>query len=347
MRARCDMRWPMKSPGLAVWILLATILAGGCAPMGQIRAADPPDTGRTNWRIPTTGGKQFWSDELFFHHWRIQRNVLTGHCRLLDPEDVRQAWGTYAQCHTALEETKRQHNLPPMSGKAVILLHGLMRSRAAMDKLARHLAQEGGYIVLNVSYPTTRQAVAQHAKALDRVVRRLEGIEEINFVAHSMGNIVVRHYLHDQTDPATGRQGDPRIRRFVMIAPPNHGSRMATELVGDGPLNLIIGEPGKELGIDWKKLERPLATPKCQFGIIAGGKGDGKGFNPLLTGDNDMVITTATARLAGARDYIVAPGTHTFLMDRKDVQGYVLTFLNQGHFVSEARRKPIASDGTK
>ncbi|MGQ9575532.1 MAG: hypothetical protein ACUVUC_09450 [Thermoguttaceae bacterium] len=33
--------------------------------------------------MPTLGGKQFWADELLFHQWRIQRNVLTGHCRLL------------------------------------------------------------------------------------------------------------------------------------------------------------------------------------------------------------------------------------------------------------------------
>ena len=44
--------------------------------------------------MPTLGGKQFWADELFFHQWRIQRNVFTGHCRLLDEHDLRHASGT-------------------------------------------------------------------------------------------------------------------------------------------------------------------------------------------------------------------------------------------------------------
>ena len=38
--------------------------------------------------VPTLGGMQFWADELFFHQWRIQRNVITGHCRLLDGKDL-------------------------------------------------------------------------------------------------------------------------------------------------------------------------------------------------------------------------------------------------------------------
>ena len=32
----------------------------------------------------TTGGRQIWTDQLVFHDWRIQKNSLTGHFRLLD-----------------------------------------------------------------------------------------------------------------------------------------------------------------------------------------------------------------------------------------------------------------------
>ena len=43
--------------------------------------------------LPTLGGKQFWSDELFFRGWRIQRHAVTEHHRLLDPDDRRHGWG--------------------------------------------------------------------------------------------------------------------------------------------------------------------------------------------------------------------------------------------------------------
>ena len=49
--------------------------------------------------MPTLGGKVFWGDNFIYAGWRIQENVVTGHHRLLDPDDVRQAWGTYTNGH--------------------------------------------------------------------------------------------------------------------------------------------------------------------------------------------------------------------------------------------------------
>jgi hypothetical protein len=34
-----------------------------------------------NVELPTWGGKQFWTDVLHFHQWRIQRNVFTARWR--------------------------------------------------------------------------------------------------------------------------------------------------------------------------------------------------------------------------------------------------------------------------
>src|SRR5437764_11506322 len=73
-------------------------------------------TGLPNVATPTLGGMQFWGDKLFFHQWRIQRNVFTGHCRLLDADLRRHAWGSFAQCQAKLEEIKRTGKLPPMQG---------------------------------------------------------------------------------------------------------------------------------------------------------------------------------------------------------------------------------------
>ena len=169
-------------------------------------------------------------------------------------------------------------------------------------RLARYLKEQGDYEVFNVTYPSTQGDIAAHAKRLAHIIDNLDGIEGINFVAHSLGNIVIRHYLGDQTDPANGRRPDPRIKRFVMLAPPNHGSLMA-QAATDAKLGpLLAGEVVEQLGRDWPRLDGKLATPTCQFGIIAGGKGDAHGYNLLLPGDNDGVIGVDTARLAGAAD---------------------------------------------
>lgn len=45
--------------------------------------------------IPTStmGGAVFWTDILDVDGWRLQKNWVFGNCRILDPTDVRRAWG--------------------------------------------------------------------------------------------------------------------------------------------------------------------------------------------------------------------------------------------------------------
>ncbi len=193
--------------------------------------------------------------------------------------------------------------------------------------------------------------MAEHARSLRRIIDNLDGIEEINFVGHSMGNIVVRHYLGDlaRQEPwkqsangvAADRRAVTRFHRFVMLAPPNQGSLAATVFADNVLFKEIAGEAGQQLGRDWPDLEKRLATPPFEFGIIAGGKGNDKGYNPLLPGDNDATISVETTKLAGARDFIVLPTLHSFIMDNPKVQECVLRFLQEGHFVSAEQRHPL------
>ena len=316
-------------------------------------AAEPPEpkknkspSGLFNFKTSTRGGAQFWADELFLRDWHIQRNVVTGHCRLLDGKNVRHAWGSFAQCHAKLDEIKKKQKLKPYTGKAVICLHGLGRGPAAMKSMTTFLQKDGNYVVYNVAYPTTQAGVGEHAKKLDGIIRHLEGVEEINFVAHSLGNLVVRHYLADQTDEKRGLKPDQRIKRIVMLGPPNHGTVLAKKYGKNWAWEAVAGAVGQQLGRDWDKLEKKLATPHCQFGIVAGGKGT-EGFNPLLPGNDDGVVRVEEARLAGARDFAVAPVVHMFLKDDATVQEYTLRFLQKGHFISEEKRQPIVAKGKR
>lgn len=301
--------------------------------------------------MPTLGGKQYWADELFFYQWRIQRHVTTGHYRLLDDHDLRHASGTFDACKAALDQIKQQRGMPRMTGKAVIVLHGLVRSRSSMDSLCRYLREKGGYHVFNVEYPSTQEDIAEHARSLRRIIDNLDDIEEINFIGHSMGNIVVRHYLGDllRQEPwkqsanaiAADRRAKRRFHRFVMLAPPNQGALLAETFANNVLFKEIFGDAGQQLGRDWPDLEKRLATPTFEFGIIAGGKGNGKGYNPLLPGDNDATISVETTKLPGARDFIVLPLLHSFVMEDTRVQEYTLRFLQHGYFISEQQRQPV------
>jgi pimeloyl-ACP methyl ester carboxylesterase len=323
-----------KLSGLAVVTL---ILFG----VGVVSFFSALQAGNRDWKpTPTLGGKQFWADELFFHDWHIQRNVLTGHYRLLDGEDRRYGWGSFEHCKGQLEEIRQERKLPPMRGTAVILLHGLIRSHASMQTLSDSIREKTGWTFINVEYPSTREPIAAHAAGLATILDRLEGIDQIYIVAHSMGNIVVRHYLRDCFD-SPSRKIDPRINRMVMLGPPNHGSLMAKIGEQISAVALANGQPLIELGEGWAKTRKKLATPNFEFGIIAGGLDDDKGFNPLLSGDDDGTVSIKSARLAGARDFLVVPVAHSFLMNDPRVIDSTIRFLQKGYFQTETGRRPI------
>jgi pimeloyl-ACP methyl ester carboxylesterase len=310
-----------------------------------------PDRGNFNLVTPTMGGTQFWADQLLFQQYRIQKNVLTGHCRLLDPEERRLAWGSFEQCKTALEQEKKINHLSSLKGHAVIVLHGLGGWRGRQKSLCDYLRTEGGYQVFAVSYPSTQADIAEHARTLAKVIDGLEGIESIEFVAHSMGNVIVRRYLYDlqheteqnQTSSMNekSKKQHPQFRRFVMLGPPNHGADVAERLGDKWIVKEVIGEAGRQLGREWDDLEKTLATPAFEFAVIAGGKNAERGMNPLLAGDNDGLLTVETTKLAGARDFIVLPAIHPTMMNYPDVRECTLRFLKQGYLVSEEKRHPL------
>lgn len=289
----------------------------------------------------TAGGKQFWADVWFFHDWRIQCHAITNHYRLLDGANHRHASGTFDSCRDTLDAIRKRDNLPPMEGKALILLHGLFRTRSAMSALCKTVNDAGDYTTFCMGYPTTRGSVDSHARSLDSVVRSLEGMTEINFVAHSLGNLVVRHWLHNLDKEQRTLSKGQSFGRMVMLAPPNRQPEMATKLIRGAVANIVAGPAAKELATGWEGLESKLATPKFDFGILAGGKGDDRGYNPLIPGDDDAVITVESTRLAGARDFRVLPVMHTFFMDNKQAQELTLKFLDNGHFESDDKRQPI------
>ena len=317
---------------------LVTAVHAFCVPLARAAdlPTDPPSTGHINAVTPTLGGRQFWADELFFHHWHVQRNVLTGHCRLLDGSNRRHAWGKFEECCAKLEQIKEQKHLPPMQGPAVVVLHGLFRSASSMRHMSHYLEEQGGYSVFNVNYPTTRGTLADHARQLDTVLKSLVGINEIHFVCHSLGNLVVRHYLADQSRP------DVRIRRMVMLGPPNQGAQLAEVFADNRLFNAVAGASASQLAGDRDNLQAELATPGFPFGILAGGRGTQKGYNPWLGEDNDLVVSVESTRLEGAADFAVLPVLHTLMMDDPQVQQYTLRFLQHGYFVSEREAHPLS-----
>jgi Uncharacterized protein with an alpha/beta hydrolase fold len=301
-----------------------------------------------NFPTATMGGVQFWSDELVFRGWRIQQNVLTGHYRLLDDHDFRMAWGTFDQCQARLEELKREHNLLPLKGRAVVTLHGLGRSRDAMAMLGKETTDGTDATWINVSYASSRRSLDDHAQSLARVLSHLDGIDEIDFVCHSLGNLVVRRYLGEASLPESRWKTDPRIKRMVMLGPPNNGAQLARLFKDNKLFGLVTGPSGKLLALPQGELQKQLGTPAFEFGIIAGSCGDTSQSNPVVAGEDDLIVAVEETRLAGASDFLVVNCWHGTMLHDEHVCQCAARFLKDGCFVASDKRMPIGDhEGSK
>ena len=289
-----------------------------------------------NLPAKTLGGREFWGDVVHFHEWRIQHNVVTKHYRLLDGEDVRQAWGSREQCQAKLDEIKRERKLPRMSGTGVILIHGIIRSSKSMSRFREPLT-EAGFHVFPFDYPSTRVEIAESADYLRQVIESLDGIESLHIVAHSMGGLVTRSCL--------ARQPDPRIKRLVMLGSPNSGAELADLMRGKANFFFkpLLGPAGQQLVTDPAGLIARLPTPTCEFAVIAGGR-EGKGFNPLIPGDDDGIVSVASTRLPGAADFLLVHSLHLNLLRADESIAAAVRFLETGRLRAEGDPQPIPRD---
>jgi pimeloyl-ACP methyl ester carboxylesterase len=317
--------------------LIAVLSSGAIAVTDDDHDSDMPGSESVNGTVgvKTLGGLQFWGDLKYFHGWRIQQNVLTNHYRLLDPHDHRHCSGTIEVCEARLLEISAAKNMPAMSGKVALLIHGIGRSSKSFDAMARTLTEDG-YTVVSFDYPSTRVPIQESAEYLHHVIESLVGVESIDIVVHSMGGLVLRSYLQ--------KHNDTRLHRAVMLGVPNNGAQLADFLKNNPVFRMILGPAGQQLVTESDGLINGLPAPDFEFGVLAGGRGAARGYNPLLPGDNDSTVTVASTRLPGARDFICLPVIHTFLMTDPQAIKATCCFLTHGRFSQDRAPAPIRND---
>lgn len=222
-----------------------------------------------------------------------------------------------------------------MDEPTVILLHGLLRTRFSMVRLESRLAR-AGYPVWNRGYYSTRRTIDEHAADLAEDIReRFPRGGPVHFVTHSLGGIVARAYLARHKPTVD-------VGRLVMLAPPNQGAQIVDRLRHLWLFRAVTGKAGVQLGQDGAGPAEDnghyLLPAGVEVGIIAGGRGDGRGYAPWIEGDNDGTVSVASTRLSGARDRILLPSIHAFIMNADRAIANVLAFLEDGRFLDDAPR---------
>jgi pimeloyl-ACP methyl ester carboxylesterase len=213
----------------------------------------------------------------------------------------------------------------------VVLLHGLARTSGSMDDMAAALRAEG-YHTENIDYPSREHPIEVLApEAVMRGVRgcRAHDAQTIHFVTHSLGGILVRHFLAHRPLPELGR--------VVMLSPPNRGSEVADRLADDAWYRWLNGPAGQQLGTGARSVPLALGPVDYPVGVITGDRQAwfDAWLADMFPGPNDGKVSVARARVEGMQDFLVLPYSHPFIMQAGPVIEQVVHFLRAGRFAEE------------
>ncbi|WDE96570.1 hypothetical protein PQO03_01135 [Lentisphaera profundi] len=265
--------------------------------------------------VPTLGGMQFWNDISLAGNYKIQKNVITGHCRLLEDDYLRLTWGSEDHCRTRLLALKPQIKKPQ-----VFLIHGLGRSHHSMAQLATELSAQG-YQVYNIEY----SSMLNNADSLSKRLLTLfnEHQDRDNYViTHSFGGILFR-----KISPQL------KIQKAVLMAAPNQGSTICDTLK-KYRLNFLLGPAGSQL-YSQSDLMSTLPAPACEFITIAGERPSQLTNWPLglfFNEKSDGIVCESRTRLAGSAKHVKVDSSHTLIMNHPESHKVVSSFLQKKHF---------------
>lgn len=203
-----------------------------------------------------------------------------------------------------------QRDEPGIGRSHVALVHGFLANRFMLAALASRLHARG-FSATSWGYWNMGCSLLVHA---ERFARRLEdldadpGVHRLHLVGHSMGCIIVR--------AALTRYRPHKLGRFVMLAPPNHGSFVATAT--ERALGGLL-KPIAELSTRPDSLVNSLPEPNgVEFGVI--------------TAAWDALIAPESTRLDACHAHTVVPTFHSGLLYRRDTADLVARFLDSGGF---------------
>lgn len=208
----------------------------------------------------------------------------------------------------------------------VVLIHGFLRMPSSMENMAKFL-NENGYRTINIDYPSHKYDIDTVAdKFLKPAILGYcpEPDRQIHFVTHSLGGLILRHYLKDNQPE--------NLRKIVMIAPPNKGSELA-DLLNENPFGeKLLGPILPELTTQIQNLPPKIDIPEIKIGIIAGTKSINPLANKIIKGKHDSTVSVESTKMENMTDFMEIERSHTFITDQEEVKTAVLNFFTTEKF---------------
>jgi esterase/lipase len=211
--------------------------------------------------------------------------------------------------------------------EVVVLLHGLGRSSFSMTFLGDYL-EEQSFQVFNLDYPSTEYPIESLVTNVTEQIKQLEleSAEKVHFVTHSMGGILTRLYLKENSLKNLGR--------VVMLSPPNQGSELTDSL--QNHVNFLYyfftGPAGQQLNTKTSSVPNQIGPMNFELGVIIGNATLNPLYSYLIPGEDDGKVSVERAKVDGMQDFLVVPHSHTFIMNSREVKEQTVHFLKQGRF---------------
>ena len=282
------------------------------------------DSRRPGLRVRlSTRAFRAWSDIWSRSGWLVQSHCSRPLSRLLDPFGSVLLQGSAAECIALARRVAR----PAGCRRAVVLLHGLGHHPGGLARVAAALADDG-WAVANLGYASLRQPLEAHARAASTAAAALaeDGAAEVAFVGHSLGGLIARAAM-------SRAEGDGwRAGRLLLLGSPARGAGIARAIGALPPYRAITGACGQAVT---PAGAAAVPVPQCRgIAVVAGGTG-GRGYNPLLPGDNDGIVTVAETRLPGQEaGFALVRARHTPLAASRGAVQAALGFLELGRLAA-------------
>ncbi len=185
-----------------------------------------------------------------------------------------------------------------------------------MALLARRL-RAVGHTTSSYGYFVTRHSIDVIVDGFVDHIARNGGVDDdFAVIGHSLGNVITRRAL-----PRL-----PGLRRFAMLAPPNHPPAMARALERSPVFRALTRDAGNKL-LD-ADFYATLPVPPMPTLIVAGTGGPRFARLPFRGQDNDGVVGVDECRLDGDNvEFVAVDAIHTLIMNQRDVAGLLLRFL--------------------
>ena len=147
----------------------------------------------------------------------------------------------------------------------------------------------------------------------------------IHFVGYSLGGIVTRVVLNKYRPDNLGR--------VVQLASPNGGSEVADFLKENWLYGEVFGPAGQQLVTEGAGISELMGEVTYELGVIAGNFTIDPVSSAIIPGDDDGKVSIESTKVAGMRDHIIVPVSHTFFPQNDLVQRQTRNFLQFGAFI--------------